>query len=122
MKLSDFYETIEGTENIPFETLNHVEQDRIKVLYEKYMNSNYPKTHILKTERKFFTDIKNGYKKFELRFNDRNFQVGDLLELHETVKGRPTGDKIRFLRIKYILMGDEAEKYGLKKGYCILNW
>jgi len=42
-------------------------------------------THNLKTWPKFFEMVRSGRKTFELRVNDRNFQVGDILDLHEWV-------------------------------------
>ena len=45
------------------------------------------KTHELKLEIKYFDDVKSGKKNFEIRKNDRDFQVGDILELKAYVKG-----------------------------------
>ncbi|AYF99887.1 DUF3850 domain-containing protein [Lactococcus allomyrinae] len=39
------------------------------------------KIHELKLDIKYFDDVKNGIKNFEIRKNDRDFQVGDILEL-----------------------------------------
>lgn len=39
------------------------------------------KTHELKLDIKYFDDVKTGKKNFEIRKNDRDFQVGDTLEL-----------------------------------------
>lgn len=39
------------------------------------------KTHELKLDDKYFGEVKSGKKNFEIRKNDRNFQVGDVLEL-----------------------------------------
>lgn len=39
------------------------------------------KTHDLKLDIKYFDDVKSGKKNFEIRKNDRDFQVGDILEL-----------------------------------------
>ncbi|PAD38651.1 hypothetical protein CHH53_10390 [Terribacillus sp. 7520-G] len=40
------------------------------------------KRHKLKILEKYYNDILNGTKTFEIRKNDRNFQVGDVLSLH----------------------------------------
>lgn len=40
-------------------------------------------THKLKVWHEYMDDLINGDKNFELRFNDRNFQVGDILILEE---------------------------------------
>lgn len=39
------------------------------------------KTHELKLDTKFFDDVKSGKKNFEIRKNDRDYQVGDILKL-----------------------------------------
>ena len=39
------------------------------------------KTHELKLDIKYFDDVKSGKKKFEIRKNDRDFVVGDILDL-----------------------------------------
>jgi len=75
--------------------------------------------HELKTETQFFQAIERGVKKFELRKNDRNFKVGDFLNLKETVNEIYTGRSIDTLEIKYIFYGG---KYGLDKDYCIMCW
>ena len=41
------------------------------------------KTHKLKIEPKYFKPVEQGYKTFEIRKNDRNFQVNDMLVLQE---------------------------------------
>ena len=38
------------------------------------------KTHELKLDINYFEDVKSGLKNFEIRKNDRDFQVGDILE------------------------------------------
>lgn len=75
--------------------------------------------HHLKTETEYFQAIERGEKKFELRKNDRDYKKYDMIYLEEVVEGRHTGRKLPQLTIKYILNGG---KYGLEKGYCILNW
>jgi ASC-1-like (ASCH) protein len=41
------------------------------------------KVHHLKTWTPYFQDIKSGVKQFEVRKNDRDFQVGDTLILDD---------------------------------------
>ncbi|WP_312828084.1 DUF3850 domain-containing protein, partial [Escherichia coli] len=41
------------------------------------------KTHKLKIATVHFIGVMNGTKTAEFRINDRNFQVGDILELRE---------------------------------------
>lgn len=83
------------------------------------------KEHVLKTDHIVFQDVLDGNKTFEIRFNDRGYQVGDLVILKETeftgkqMKfGQPlvyTGREIQE-RISYVLSG-----YGLHEGWVILG-
>ena len=75
--------------------------------------------HYLKTETEYFQAIERGEKKFELRKNDRNFQVYDMVHLEEVVKGIKTGRSLPPVEIKYVISGG---KFGLSKQYCIFNW
>lgn len=72
----------------------------------------------LKILPKYFKDVATGKKKFEIRYNDRNFKVGDILFLEEYENGKYTGRKLR-RRVNYILYDNDA--LGLEKGYCILG-
>ncbi len=40
-------------------------------------------THELKNINPYFNDLWNGFKTFEVRFDDRDFRVGDILHLRE---------------------------------------
>ena len=75
--------------------------------------------HHLKTNSEYFQAIERGEKKFELRKNDRNFQLHDLVTLIEVTDGIPTGRQLSPIEIKYILRGGH---FGLPEGYCIFNW
>ena len=88
------------------------------------IQENY-KEHVLKTDSVVFQDVLDGNKTFEIRFNDRDYQVGDLVILKETEftgeqmkSGQPlvyTGREIQ-KRISYVLSG-----YGLHEGWVILG-
>ena len=45
------------------------------------------RTYKLKLDIKYLDDVKSGKKNFEIRKNDREFKVGDILELKAYVKG-----------------------------------
>lgn len=82
--------------------------------------------HTLKTDPEVFEQSINGLKNFEIRFDDRQFSVGDSLLLQETIysgeemkNGKPlefTGRTIES-EINYILHGG----YGLSDGWVILD-
>lgn len=48
------------------------------------------KTHELKLDVKYFDEVKDGNKNFEIRKNDRDFKVGDILELKAFMSGLKT--------------------------------
>lgn len=75
--------------------------------------------HALKIQPKYFTEVLHGKKKFELRKDDRGYQVGDLVTLQEYSNGEYTGREIKNIPIIYILRN--CPEYGLKEGYCILG-
>ncbi len=71
--------------------------------------------HHLKTEPQYLQAHFDGLKDFEIRFNDRDYKVGDELDLFGWENNTETG--LRILRkIKYIHSG-----LGLKDGYVILR-
>ncbi len=75
--------------------------------------------HYLKCETHYFQSVEKGTKKFEVRKNDRNFKVCDVVHLQETVDGILTGSELPPLEIQYIFRGG---KYGLDEDYCIFCW
>lgn len=72
--------------------------------------------HRLKLAKMFFDAVDTGKKSFELRKNDRNYQIGDILELHEMSNGEETG-RVTEKQVIYVLEGFK----GLEEGYCILG-
>ncbi|GAK31891.1 hypothetical protein WOSG25_180420 [Weissella oryzae SG25] len=46
------------------------------------------KAHNLKLDNEYFDDVANSLKKFEIRKNDRDYQVGDLLFLQRYSNGQ----------------------------------
>lgn len=80
-------------------------------------------THKLKTWPEYFEAILDGTKTFELRKNDRGFQVGDLLVLQEYVPHREsyTGRSIT-KKITYVMQcGMAAENDILRGGHVALG-
>jgi len=76
------------------------------------------KTHYLKTTPEFFQDVKSGAKIFEVRFNDRDYQVGDTAVLQEWLphSEQYSGDEIT-KKITYIL----DDKVYCSPGYVIMS-
>jgi hypothetical protein len=72
--------------------------------------------HDLKISPKYYRDIESNGKRFEVRFNDRDFKVGDILNLREWAGGEYTGRKIT-CEVKYILDNPDY----CKDGYVIMQ-
>lgn len=66
----------------------------------------------------FFQAVVDGDKTFEIRKDDREIRVGDLLLLKEWENDSYTGRGV-IRRVCYILRN--AEEYGLMKGYVLLG-
>ena len=65
--------------------------------------------HQLKIEKEFFEDIIDGNKTFELRVNDRDFRVGDILGLNVIDEnGKETG-WCTLAEVTYILDEDRTD-------------
>ena len=85
------------------------------------------RTHTLKTDPDVFDAVASGEKTFEIRWNDRGYQVGDVLFLRKTrytgaqmIEGLPLeyiGDPIR-ATVTYVLQGPV---YGLAHGWVIMG-
>lgn len=77
---------------------------------------NLPKIHKLKIQPKFLNEIKTKKKTFELRKNDRNFQLGDMLMLVSFKNNEFQEDGI-MTEVVYVLNNFG----GLQEGYVILG-
>lgn len=75
-------------------------------------------THDLKIMPKYFNDVWDGIKRFELRKDDRDYQIGDTLILREWDGEKYTGS-VSIKDVIYILR--DAPEYGLKEGYCVIG-
>ena len=75
--------------------------------------------HELKCYSEYFWRIQNGQKTFEIRKNDRDYQVGDVLVLTET--GREKADVLypsyNQLRVKVVYLTNYAQV----DGYVVLG-
>ena len=72
--------------------------------------------HFLKLSPKFYVPVERNTKPFEVRKNDRDYKVGDILVLGEYSEGEYTGRSMS-RKITYILDDNEY----CKEGYVILG-
>jgi len=78
-------------------------------------------THNLKIVKPHFSHVRDRVKDYDIRFDDRDYMVGDLLVLHEyrhpdKATLSPTGETIT-RKIKHILRRFK----GLQAGYIVLG-
>ena len=85
------------------------------------------KIHELKCEEPHWSDIRDGKKRFELRIDDRGYEVGDILELTSfaPITGEKTnleteGQKLR-VEVLHILRGGRFGDWGLKPQVCCMS-
>lgn len=76
------------------------------------------RVHRLKLSTQYFEDVKSGRKNFEIRFNDRSYDVNDILLLEEYDSLDKTyKDGFVVKRVKYTLADTEY----VKEGYVALG-
>ena len=71
--------------------------------------------HELKIAPKYFEAVKSGKKNFEVRKDDRNYQINDVLCLKEYDNNAYTGNEYA-VTVTYNLRGEYC-----KDGYCIMS-
>lgn len=75
------------------------------------------KVHELKIKDKYYDRIATGQKDFEVRNNDRDYQVGDILSLTPISEDGAISECIPIrVKIKYIHSG-----LGMAEGYVVLG-
>lgn len=77
------------------------------------------KLHELKIRDNYYYDLMHGLKSFELRKNDRNYQVGDLIHFVDVNGNDFLNEPSNLFCITYVLKN--VPEYGLKDDYCILS-
>lgn len=80
------------------------------------VQENGSKVHQIRLSAQYFDDVCSGKKSFEFRKNDRNYKVGDILEMMEFKEGRNTGRMVKVL-VTYLLDGYT----GMEDDYCIMS-
>ncbi len=78
-------------------------------------------THELKCWPQYFGPVRDGRKTFEIRKNDRGYQTGDVLLLHEYDPERNTPDSMKYtgnqllVEVTYIL-----PVRGMPEPWCVM--
>lgn len=72
--------------------------------------------HELKILPEYFVEIKNGYKTFEVRKDDRDYKQGDIVILKEYKSHQFTGREIKAW-ITYVL----RDRNYCKDGFCVMS-
>ena len=73
--------------------------------------------HELKIQPKYFQAVWDDIKRFEIRKNDRDYKVGDVLVLKEWDGEKYTGSAI-VVNVTYIYDGEIG---GLEDGYIVMS-
>jgi hypothetical protein len=78
--------------------------------------------HPLKTEVKFFDKVADGIKPFEVRKDDRDFQVGDILFLEEYSKNTDSYTGANTCKIVTYILGREPDEIMfVPVGYVVIG-
>jgi len=86
-------------------------------MVDENCNKSECKTHILKCWTMPFQAMRDGIKTFEFRKNDRDYHVGEILELHEWNPDTDYTGRVGFYKVTWCLY----EGFGLPDGYCIMS-
>ena len=73
------------------------------------------KTHLLKLADKYWESVENGLKTFEVRYNDRDFKVGDHVKFRRVNSEEEMG--LTFI-ITYLLTHEDFPQ-GIPEGWCV---
>lgn len=80
------------------------------------------KHHQLKIEQSYYTDVYSGRKSFEIRKDDRGYQVGDIISFTTTSDGKSLKpDNKKKWEIVYIFGHEDSHKNMLQEGYVVLG-
>lgn len=71
--------------------------------------------HLLKIMPEYYTAVSSGAKTFEVRLNDRDFKVDDILVLREWFDSSYTG-RLTIVRVDYVL----KDTPHLLPNYCVM--
>lgn len=91
------------------------QEEKMSTLPSETLGSGQ-RVHTIRIAAKYFDDVSSGKKCFEFLKNDRNYKVGDILEMMEFKEGKNTGRVVR-VKVTYFLDGLS----GMEDSYCILG-
>lgn len=77
------------------------------------------KTHNVKTWIEFKADILSGVKSFEVRLDDRKYEVGDIInhQFYDPIEQKLDGSE----HTQIILYKLKGGKFGIQEGFCVLG-
>ncbi|MEQ3500615.1 DUF3850 domain-containing protein [Tenacibaculum sp. SSH1-16] len=76
------------------------------------------RVHEVKVKQPFYDDLYFKRKSFEVRKNDRDYEVGDILHLKEFSNQDWQNMQGIFRKVVYLLEGGQ---YGIENGYVVLG-
>lgn len=82
------------------------------------MNRREQKHHQIKCWPDYFEPVLNGDKTFDVREDDRDYQVGDLLIIREWDPDNGFTSRITIREITYKMDGG---RFGIDENYCVLG-
>lgn len=101
------------------------ERAAIKAFNDRYGNrfqQPLTATHKLKIDVEAFNAVVQNIKTSEVRQNDRDFKVGDVLHLREIERDNSAGELVYTGRSTYRTISHIQMGYGLPDGLCVLSF
>lgn len=80
--------------------------------------------HDIKIQPEFFNAVDNKTKRAELRKDDRGYEVGDMLKMHEYIDRTPSGIACSGKytgRVIVAIITHKLEGFGIQQGFCCLS-
>lgn len=120
---AEAYKTEEQRYSEQQEEIDRETKKKLREMQQEEKMKNLPsdrqesgqKIHQIRLASQYFDDVCSGKKSFEFRKNDRNYKVGDIIEMTEFKDGKNTGRMVRVI-VTYFLDGFT----GMEDDYCIL--
>src|SRR5690606_9869902 len=81
-------------------------------------NYDHKRVHHLKILDQYYEDIESGLKTFEVRFNDRNYEVGDIIQFNVINDNKIT---LKQTLTKYLITYVLKDINYLKPGYLVMS-